>query len=209
MKKPTPRQAAILSFIEEYRDRYAISPSFKDIQERFRFRSPNAVSKHLQALKQKGYIHTQQGSRFSKARSILPTKRRDKTVPLVGRIAAGAPVESVENVESRLDLSSLGIDNIGGDHFALKVKGDSMINAHILEGDIVVIRKQADVDSHAVAVVLWNGEATLKYVRRQKGRILLVPANDSMKPIPVEPAGVETFQVLGKVVSVIRNYQNR
>ena len=206
MKKPTSKQAAILSFIEEYRDKYAISPSFRDIQERFQFSSPNAVSKHLHALKQKGYIHTQQGSRFSKARSILPTKRHEKRVPLVGKIVAGAPVESMENIEGRLDLSSLGIDNIGGNHFALKVKGDSMVNAHILEGDIVVIRKQPAVDSHAVAAVLWNGEATLKYVRKQKNRILLVPANDSMKAIPVEPGNMETFQVLGRVVSVIRNY---
>ena len=208
----TARQKAILAFIEAYRERHGMSPSYREIQTRFAFGSPNAVSKHLQALEQKGYIDLHRHGRFSKARSVIPLKRDGReppgrrAVPLVGKIVAGAPAESDEHVEDTLDLTSLGIHNRGDDHFALTVRGDSMVNAHILDGDIVVVRKQSAVKETDVTAVMWNGETTLKYIRRTGDRILLVPANDRLEPIVVTRDNTDSFSILGKVVSVIRTY---
>ncbi len=140
------------------------------------------------------------------ARSILPLRIKEKEVPMVGKIAAGMPVESVENLEGRWDLSFLGIDNSNRDYFALSVKGESLIDAHILDGDMVVIKKQQNVLENEIAVVLWNDEATLKYVHRKKDSILLVPANETMKPITIHPGNTASFRILGKVVTVIRQY---
>ena len=94
------------------------------------------------------------------ARSIIPLRHQSKDIPLVGKIVAGTPVESAETIEEKIDLGFLGINNSGNDYFAVRVNGSSMINAHIMDGDIVVIKKQARVYETDVAAVLWNGEAT-------------------------------------------------
>jgi len=206
MKKITGKQDEVLSFIEDYWQTHSISPSFREIQEHFGFKSPNAVTKHLQALEKKGFVAQQKNTHFTKARSILSLRAQDNDVPLVGRIVAGEPVESIENVDDHLNLSFLGIRNSRKDYFALKVKGDSMINAHILDGDIVVIKKQPDVARGEVAAVLWNGEATLKYVHKKGTKISLVPANDSMEPKVIDRQSSDSFSILGKLVTVIRHY---
>lgn len=206
MKELTSRQEAILSFIEGYWEKHSISPSYKEIQDHFGFKSPHAVTKHLKALEKKRYIEMRKGINFTLARSILPLRIKENEVPLVGKIVAGMPVESVENLEGRWDLSFLGIDNSKKDYFALSVKGDSMINAHILDGDIVVIKKQHDVQEKEIAAVLWNEEATLKYVHKKKDGISLVPANVIMKPISIHPKNTASLRILGKVVTVIRQY---
>jgi repressor LexA len=133
--------------------------------------------------------------------SLMPSSG----VPLVGRIAAGVPIEAVENIEQSIDLSGLGIDNSDGACFALRVRGESMVNAHILDGDLVVIKKQPGAGPKEIAAVLWNNEATLKYVVKKDGVVYLVPANDAMEPIRVDPAKTAVFEILGKVVKVIRS----
>ncbi len=209
MKALTAKQKAVLSFIQQYWEDHSISPSYREIQHFFSFKSPNAVSKHLSALGQKGFITLKKGKNFTKARSILPLLSRRGDVPLVGRIVAGFPVESMESTEERLSLYSLGIDNAQGNYFALKVNGDSMINAHIMDGDMVVIKKQPEVSESEVAAVLLEGEATLKYVKKQHNTITLIPASDTMEPIRISSRNAENFTVLGKVVTVIRNYADR
>ncbi len=206
MKELTSKQEAILSFIEGYWEKHSISPSYKEVQDHFGFKSPHAVTKHLKALERKKYITMRKGRNFTLARSILPLRIKEKEVPLVGKIAAGMPVESVENLEGRWDLSFLGIDNSNRDYFALSVKGESMIDAHILDGDTVVIKKQQNVQENEIAAVLWNDEATLKYVHRKKDSISLVPANETMEPITIHPGNTDLFRILGKVVTVIRQY---
>lgn len=175
-------------------------PSVQEIQAHFGYASPNAVQNHVRFLRKKGLI-APPAHRKRSLMSLLPSQT---AVPLVGRIAAGTPVEAIENVEQSIDFSSLGIDNTGNGYFALRVKGHSMINAHILDGDLVVIKKQPDAGPREIAAVLWNNEATLKYVRRNGKNVTLVPANDAMQPIAVHQEKTETFALLGIVVRVIR-----
>lgn len=204
MKKLTARQKAILSFIEQYWEDHSISPSYREIQHHFSFKSPNAVTKHLTALKQKRVITLKKNGGFTKARSIIPLIKKSNDVPLVGKIVAGTPVESIENIEECLSLHSLGIDNSKQDHFALQVTGDSMINAHILDGDIAVIKKQPEVFEKEVAAILLDGEATLKYVKKRGDTIKLIPANDSMEAIVLDIYQAKHFSILGRVVMVFR-----
>jgi repressor LexA len=203
MNTLTSKQEQILRFIEHFWSSYSLSPTYQEIQEHFGFESPNAVQKHVQALVKKGFLRGVPDSR-GRNRSLVSVRNSTKDVPLVGRIAAGAPIEAVENIVDNFDFSSIGIDNAAGDHFALIVKGNSMINAHVLDGDMVVVKKQSAVASRDMAAVLVGGEATLKYVRKKGDAVELVPANDAMRPIVIEGEKTGTFEILGKVVRVIR-----
>jgi repressor LexA len=205
MQPLTEKQQKILSFIENYSEQNTTAPSFQEIMEHFGFASPNAVTKHVQALVRKGFLQSATGSARRKARSMISSRPSVREVPLIGRIAAGIPLEAIETSGRKLDLIDLGIDNTRGEFFALVVRGQSMIDAHILNDDIVVIKKQADVTEHEAAVVMWNGEATLKYVKKLKEGINLIPANRLMQPIHVRSDNTISFQILGKVVRVIRN----
>jgi repressor LexA len=204
MKKLTNKQEKILRFIEEFWASYSLSPTYQEIQAHFGFESPNAAQKHIGALLKKGYLRGVKDSR-GRNRSLVSVRAMHKEVPLVGRIAAGVPIEALENIQEQFDLSALGIDNNGSAYFALTVKGSSMINAHIMDGDMVIIKKQKAVTDNDIAAVLWNNEATLKYVRKTAEALTLVPANDAMAPIVVDPKKTESFVVLGKVVKVIRS----
>jgi repressor LexA len=204
MNTLTDKQEKILRFIEEFWASYSLSPTYQEIQAHFGFESPNAVQKHVGALLKKNFLRGVKDSR-GRNRSLVSVRALHKEVPLVGRIAAGVPLEAVENIHEQFDLSALGIDNNGSDYFALTVKGSSMINAHIMDGDMVVIKKQKAVTDNDIAAVLWNNEATLKYVRKTAEALTLVPANDAMAPIVVDPKKTESFEVLGKVVKVIRS----
>jgi repressor LexA len=206
MKQATAKQLKILSFIEQYRGKSGMSPTFQEIQAHFGYSSLNSVQNHVRFLRKKGLLASLRAAVGTKKRSLMSLlPQLPVSVPLVGRIAAGVPLEAVENVEQSIDLSDLGIDNSGGGYFALRVKGDSMINAHILEGDLVIIKKQPEAGPRDIAAVLWNSEATLKYVKKKGGAVQLVPANDAMKPITVDPEKTEKFEILGKVVRVIRS----
>lgn len=200
----TAKQEKILSFIEQFRNRYSLSPTYQEIGTRFGFGSPNAVQKHIGALIRKGFLLGVRDSN-GRTRGLVSVRTRHNRVPLVGRIAAGTPVEAVENIQTRFDFSALGIDNSNNGYFALTVRGNSMINAHIVDGDMVVIKKQPVVGRNEIAAVLWNNEATLKYVRKTGSIVKLVPANDAMAPMVIDPARTDSFQVLGKVAAVIRN----
>ena len=205
MTKLTSKQEKILGFIEQFWRSYSLSPTYQEIQAHFGFESPNAVQKHVQALLKKGYLRGVKDS-HGRNRSLISVRSMNKDVPLVGRIAAGVPIEAVENINAKMDLSALGVDNSAENFFALTVKGSSMINAHIMDGDMVVIKKQPEVNANEIAAVLWNGEATLKYVRKtSRAAVMLVPANDAMEPILIDPRETESFEVLGKVVKVIRS----
>ena len=198
----TSKQEEILRFIERFWNSYSLSPTYQEIREHFGFQSPNAAQKHVQALIRKGFLRGVRDSR-GRNRSLVSVRAAGREVPLLGRIAAGAPIEAVENIVDNFDFSSIGIDNADGTYFALIVKGDSMVNAHVLDGDMVVVKKQNDVEASDIAAVLVGNEATLKYVRKKGGTVELVPANDAMQPIIIDPE--KEFEVLGKVVKIIRN----
>ena len=204
----TDKQEKILAFIAGHWKECGMSPSFLEIQRHFGFGSPNAVSKHIDALVKKGFLATMT-DRHGRRRSFKPVgtdaDMAGSMVPLLGRIAAGRPIEAIEQADRMLDLSTLGLDNRRGNLFALRVAGESMIDAHICDNDLVIVQRQPTVFDHEVAAVLMDGEATLKYVRQTESGVDLVPANSAMQPIRVAPERVSNFSILGKVVAVIRS----
>jgi repressor LexA len=207
----TPRQKEVLDFLVRFTDRNGYSPSFEEIAEELNLASLATVHKHITSLEQKGYLRR----RFNESRSIEVTEdylnaekeRRklnapgDVTVPLRGRIAAGNPVEAVEQPEL-LNLTELASS---GETFALEVRGDSMIDDHICSGDYVLVERTADVRDGEIVVALVDGmDATLKRLYREGDTIRLQPANAAMEPIRV-PA--ESVQVQGRVLAVLRKYR--
>lgn len=192
----TPRQTQILQFVRQSLETNGYSPSVREIGRHFGISSPNAVHGHLKALKAAGLL----GSSGSAHRALVPADRKASTqVPLLGRVRAGLPILAEENVESYLsvdqDLAR------GGKLFALRVTGDSMKDAGILDRDAVIVRSQSSADEGRVVVAMKDDEATVKHYRRRRGRWLLEPANPDYKPMPAEG-----FVLLGVVVGLVRSY---
>ncbi len=158
--------------------------------------SPNAVSCHLRALEQKGYIR-----RSPRKRRAIELLNPPRGIPLLGPIAAGEPILAVEDLSERLDVQADFFG--GGELFALRVSGDSMIGDHIVDGDVVVVRRQEDVPDGEIGAVLLEEDVTLKRVRRSHGSLELRSSNPSVQTIRVLPGGVQP-RVLGQVVGVVR-----
>ncbi len=197
MKDLTEKQKRILSFIEEYLERHGYPPSMRDIARRFRI-TPRGAQMHLIALEKKGYI-----SRSSRrARALSITRRTEAVlVPVAGTIAAGEAIDMVEEMDEEIEVPKSMI-SMGYEHFALRVKGNSMIGDHIIDGDYVVIRKQAYADPGDIIAVSIDGEqATLKRLSYESERVVLKPSNPEVDPIVVDP---ERLSILGKLVGVIR-----
>lgn len=196
----TERQQAIYDFIRTTLTARGIPPTIREIGERFRIRSTNGVNGHLAALERGGFITRERG----KSRGILlPSgKRTAWTVPLVGRVAAGRPVLSPENRDGDLtiDLSLFAI-RTAQNLYALSVRGESMLDAHILDGDTVLVKQQSTAQPGDIIVALVEGEATVKRFFPEGGRVRLQPENRTMKPLVLEKGDV---RVLGKVVGVLR-----
>lgn len=204
MQKLTQKQASVLEFIETCYAENGTAPSFAEIAAHFGFKSNNAVTDYLKVLEKKGCLEYRRNT----SRSIVPKRIRrvqreeEQGIPLVGAIAAGVPIEAVENVETYLSPADTGLDNPGRDRFALRVKGDSMVGRGIHDGDIVVIRRQQMVGPHQVAAVRVGTEATLKYVRRDRANIRLVADNPAVKTLILTP--MDDVEVLGMAVSLVR-----
>jgi len=206
----TQRQKEILEFIISHIERYGYPPSIPEIQEKFSFKSPNAVSDHLEALEKKGYI----ARRPHKSRGIevlIQPKLEKKNnineediaeVPIVGRVSAGTPILAEENLEGSLFVDRSLVRNPKG-VFALRIQGESMVNAGILDGDFVLVRQKPVAGQGEIVVALIEDEATVKRFYRDKNKIRLQPENDTMKPIIVDPQD-SSVRILGKVVGVIR-----
>jgi repressor LexA len=194
----TPRQREIYNFIRSKIQGRGYGPTVREIGLHFEIKSPNGVMCHLKALQKKGLIHREPN--MSRAIQLLedPVSAHHMGLKLLGRIAAGQPLEAVEQHEE-LTFSDW---TEPGDKFALKVTGDSMIEEHIADGDFVILRRQEQArDGQIVAVRDEDGEATLKKFYRDKNRIRLEPANKTMKPI-----FRDRVNVLGVLVGVVRKY---
>jgi repressor LexA len=200
LKKITERQRDIFEFIRMTIVGRGIPPSMREIGEKFGIRSTNGVEGHLAALERTGLITREPGK--SRSISLFPDNRTALAVPILGKIAAGMPVLSSENREGEVvvDLSLFSLRS-GQNIFALKVKGESMINAHIMDGDTLLVRAQSVAQNGDIVVAVADGEATVKRFYAERNRIRLQPENDEMKPIYVERG---EFRVLGKAVGVIR-----
>jgi repressor LexA len=206
----TPRQKVVLDFILKFSEHHGYSPSFEEIAGGVDLASLATVHKHVSALEQKGYLKR----RFNESRSIEVAAdykqselSRTRTsapgeIPLLGRIAAGTPVEAVENPET---LNFADFSGSSGT-FALEVRGDSMIGDHILSGDYVLVQRTDRVRDGEIVVALVDGaETTLKRLYREAdGRYRLQPANVEMQPILVSP---EQLDIQGRVLAVLRKYK--
>jgi repressor LexA len=207
----TTRQLRILTVIEEsVRDR-GYPPTVREIGASVGLVSPSSVSYQLGVLEKYGLIRRQpNNSRAVELRrpgnqdatgtpqtEMRPPPGRTVTVPLLGSIAAGAPILAEEHVEDYLTVSATMVG--GGTHFALDVKGDSMIEAAICNGDVVVVRQQPVAENGEIVAAMIGDEATVKVFQRRDGRAELLPRNPAYRPIPADDA-----VILGKVVCVIR-----
>lgn len=192
----TVRQREIYSFLKDKILNRGYGPTVREIGTHFGIRSPNGVMCHLKALEKKGLISRE--SHMSRAIQLAESPRRTMMLPLAGRIAAGSPLLAEEQSES-VDFGSLFESE---DRFCLQVKGDSMIEDQIADGDYVIVRKQKTCQDGEIVVALLDGhEATLKRLYREQESIRLEPANSSMQPIYSD-----NVEILGVVVGVVRQY---
>ena len=193
----TDRQAKLLRFIQDHIRAKGVPPTIREIGQAFRFRSTGTVRDHVRALVAKGQLRVTP----SKSRGIMPHQLAS-AMPILGRVRAGGPVLADENMEGTFDLTrEFSGDNV----FALKVRGDSMEEAGIHDGDLVIVRAQGTVETGAIVVATVEGEATVKRLGRRGSQLELQPANKRYQPIPVGA----TTRVVGRVIGVIRSYERR
>ncbi|MEO3788460.1 transcriptional repressor LexA [Actinocorallia sp. B10E7] len=207
----TQRQRMVLEVIRDSVQRRGYPPSMREIGEAVGLTSTSSVSHQLRTLQRKGFLRRDPnrpravevrmpGGR--PVRAAEPSEAYEEGpapayVPLVGRIAAGGPILAEESIE---DVFTLPKQLIGeGEHYLLKVQGDSMIEAAITDGDWVVVRRQPDADNGDIVAAMIDGEATVKTFKRQDGHVWLLPQNSAYDPIPGDASSV-----LGKVVAVLR-----
>jgi repressor LexA len=173
-------------------------PTQREIAAQFGFASPNSVRTHLRLMAKKGMVALLPG----KARGLKLTLNVPTGIAVLGRIAAGHPVEARQDADEFVPISPQFFR--GADLFALRVKGDSMKDVGILPGDIAVINRQQDVADGEIAVVLLDGDATLKFVHRRSGRVILRGANSSFPDIIIRRDESRSLCILGKYVGLIR-----
>lgn len=189
----TEKQTRILDFIQHCGTERGYPPTIREIGKKFAL-SIGTIQWYLQKLEDAGHLRRIEGS----ARALV-LSRKAESVPIIGRIQAGVPNLAFEDIEGYIDLDSQLRKR--GDLFALRVKGDSMLGAGILEGDIVVVRKQSSAESGDIVAALLEDEVTLKRLKKTNGKYMLVPENTKYKPI----AGKDS-RILGKVIKVMRDY---
>ena len=201
-----PRQRKILEFILGAVEHRGYPPSVREIAEAVGLASPSTVHAHLEALQKKGYLRKDatkpRAIQISYAPGVGPAQSRGATrhVPLVGRIAAGSPTQALEEIEDVMELPASIVGD--GTLFMLRVKGDSMIDAGIHDGDFVVVRKQDDATPGSIVAALLDDEATVKTLVRQGPRTLLKAENPAYAPIEVNS---ENGRIMGKVVALLRS----
>jgi len=204
MAKLTERQQQVYEFIRQTVTSRGYPPSVREICDAVGLSSPSTVHSHIASLVKAGLLRKDPSKPraieiLDPAASRPVDESRIRQVPLLGRIAAGSPILAAEDVENVFPLPS---DLVGtGPIFMLEVKGDSMIDAGILEGDYVVVRRQPDAnDGEIIVALVEDEEATVKRLRREDGKVILIPENDSYEPMVY----TEGVQILGRVVSVLR-----
>jgi repressor LexA len=192
----TDRQREIYEFIRSKIEGRGYGPTVREIGLHFDIKSPNGVMCHLKALEKKGLIIRKGFS--ARAIQLVDHHPPGTTMPLLGQVAAGTPTQAVDQQE-RLDFNEL----FGGpNHFALRVRGQSMIEDHIADGDFVVIRQQETANNGERVVAMIDNEVTLKRYFRDKAQVRLEPANGNMDPIVIDPGA--NASILGVLVGVLR-----
>lgn len=200
----TPRQRSVLDFIADEVSKKGYPPTMREIGAHFQIGSTNGVRSLLSALERKGFITRQ--PYLSRSIELLKTSDRNvgmAKIPIVGRVAAGMPLLAEENIEGEILIDRDLFPS--GDGFALRVKGNSMIEAGINDGDIVMARPDLPVDTGSIVIALIGDEATVKRYYPHPDHIRLQPANENIGPIIVE-RNTPGFRIVGKVVGLYRRY---
>ena len=200
MAKLSRRQQEIYNFILSFTNEHGYPPSVREIGAEVGLKSPSTVHFHMKGLREAGLITQAEGKTRAITINDAARTRRDQ-VPLVGYVAAGSPILAQENIEEYLTFDTGGLS---GEHFALKVRGESMIEAGILPDDLVVVHQQPLARTGDIVVALFEDEATVKTFRRESdGHIWLYPENSSPEYQPIDGEGCS---ILGRVVAVVRRY---
>ncbi len=197
MKELTAKQQQIYDYIISFTDDHGYPPSVREIGEHVGLKSPSTVHFHLKGLQNAGVISQAAGKTRAISINDEGQSRKDK-VPVVGNVAAGAPILATECIEDYLTFDTEGLT---GEHFALRVRGESMLYAGILPDDLVVVHQQQDARNGEIVVAMIEDEATVKTLQRKNGKTWLLPENPDYEPIDGDYA-----EILGKVVAVVRKY---
>ncbi len=209
----TAKQREMLDAVQDWIREYGRPPTLREMAVRMGVSSTNAIRDHLRSLETKGFLKRE--ARLSRGLEVIQGGKTDEPtplataerpanvigIPLIGRVAAGAPILAEENIEDTLYLDKFFVRE--GDLFALQVKGSSMINAGIFDGDYVFVKQQPDANRGEIIVALIGDEATVKTYYPENGHVRLQPENDTMKPIIVGPGDPE-LRIVGKVSAVLR-----
>lgn len=204
----TDRQQEILSFILQFREENGYPPTLREIGRKFDISSTFGVKRHLDALVKKGYLNIE--SNASRGISVVkddPVKISEeidniyRKIPIIGRVAAGSPITAMENIEGSIVIDSAFMKK-SQDCFALKVKGDSMINAGIFENDLVIVTPRTDAANGDIVVAMLEDEVTVKTFEKKKEGIRLLPHNEHYEPIEIDSS--KEFKIVGKVTGVVR-----
>ncbi len=199
----TKRQREILTYLTAYTEQNGFAPSFEEIAENFSYNSLATVHEHLTNLERKGYIKRTYNE--SRAIEIMPTEATPRAIelPLLGMVAAGTPIEALESNETYTVPDAM--ISRGGNHYVLRVRGNSMVDEQIRDGDFVVVNERQRADNGEMVIAMLNGDSATvkKFYRERDGRIRLQPANETMQPIYVHENDIT---IRGIVVGVLRRY---
>ena len=198
-KKLSPKKQKFLHFIERYQAKHDFSPTFAEIMDKLHIKSPGTVNWYVKELEEAGYIRRSRGFNGKRALELVH-QQKENTLPLLGQITAGYPLEEIENREE----IEVPVSWIHPDHFVLQVNGDSMIDDNIQDGDFVIIRKTSTANSGDTVVAFINNEATLKRYVPRKNLIELHPRNINYKIIKV--SSEDDFRIDGIVMYIFRKY---
>jgi repressor LexA len=201
MDQLTARQEQVLKIVTEYIGSYGYPPSLRDIGKKLAVSGTLGVMKHLEALEKKGYLRRQEGS----SRGItLCNQAQAASLPIVGVVRAGALHPAIEDIEGHFAIDNSQLRS--GGTFFLRVKGDSMIHAHIKEGDLALVRPQPSAENRDIVVAMVGGEATLKRFYREGDQIRLQPENPNYSAIIIREGDGE-LSIVGKVVGIYRQME--
>ena len=193
MEELTGKQQAVLEFIEARARQTGFRPSLEEVRRHFGFNSLNSVVVYVKTLERKGFLPQPDLIKGTPATPSL-------MIPVLGTVAAGTPILAEENIEKWIFITPP--TPAASDYFGLKVKGDSMIEDHIVPGDIVVVHRQQTADNGDIVVALFGDEATVKKLCKNDHGIFLMPANPAYHPIPI----TDDMSIVGKVVGLVREH---
>lgn len=213
----TKKQHEVYTYIKEYTLKNGYAPTQREIKDAFGLKSFGSVQRYLKYLKEGGYLtqdwNSKRGLTLVEGQGLQGSNKRNSSpepslsnsasIPLLGDIAAGIPIEAIEECDEHISISQEMIKP-GFKHYALRVKGDSMIEDGILDGDTAIIRYGTSAHKGQTIVAIVDGEATLKKYQKDKDQIQLIPANSSMSPILVKRD--QDFKIAGQLIGIIRSY---